>query len=301
MAMAGYQRALKYSPNSADQLVAGVACTASLVSDRHKHGAHRIHIALQSAVATQTWSLVLHKGTRNRAQEEAIAARLVLNSIAQGAGLESRLPLSLQQESIVENRCDAPEAWQRLLAGTLAATRLRGTVILPKIVFPGAFNPLHPGHRAMAKLAARRLSAEVAYELSIVNADKPPIDFIELDQRARQFADNETLWLTHASTFVEKSAIFPGAAFLVGVDTIERIAEPRFYGDNVDRCRAALDEIAGRGCRFLVFGRAQGQRFLSLSDLTLPGNLAAICDEVPAAEFREDVSSTELRKRHSSP
>ena len=58
---------------------------------------------------------------------------------------------------------------------------------------------------------------------------------------------------------------------------------------------AAIAEIASRGCRFLAFGRVIDGKFTVLSDLMLPPALAAICDEVPAAEFREDVSSTELR------
>ena len=98
-----------------------------------------------------------------------------------------------------------------------------------------------------------------------------------------------------AATFVEKSKIFPGATFVVGVDTIERIAQPRYYGDDRQACHAALEAIAAAGCRFLVFGRKAEGCFDTLADLRLPPVLRAICDEVGEAEFRQDLSSTELR------
>jgi hypothetical protein len=105
--------------------------------------------------------------------------------------------------------------------------------------------------------------------------------------------------LTRAPTFREKAEAFPGATFVVGVDTLLRIAEPRYYGDDHAKRDAAIAEIAERGCRFLVFGRELDGRFVTLGDLNLPTELRRLCDEVPESEFREDVSSTELRKGES--
>jgi hypothetical protein len=102
--------------------------------------------------------------------------------------------------------------------------------------------------------------------------------------------------LTRAATFEEKSRLFPGATFIVGVDTLRRIADPRYYRDDAAACLAAIERIAARGCRFLVFGRDVGTGFVRLSDLDLPEALRAICREVPGEEFREDISSTEIRK-----
>ena len=64
------------------------------------------------------------------------------------------------------------------------------------------------------------------------------------------------------------------------------------------RCLAAIDRIAGRGGRFLVFGRAADRdRFETLAAFDLPPSLLAICDEVRESDFRADVSSTQLRRR----
>ena len=131
--------------------------------------------------------------------------------------------------------------------------------------------------------------------MSIVNVDKPPIDFIEMERRAGQFSTDERLWFTRAATFVEKAALFPRATFVVGADTIVRIADTKYYGDG-SRRDAAFAALAAAGCRFLVFGRCRDEGFQSLCDLKLPGALHQLCDEVPVEAFRMDVSSTVLRR-----
>jgi cytidylyltransferase-like protein len=167
---------------------------------------------------------------------------------------------------------------------------------VPKILFPGAFHPLHDGHRGMAAVASELLSAPVEFEIAIINADKPALDYLEIDQRVRQFAADQPLWLTRAPTFVEKSLLFPGVTFIVGADTIGRIAEARFYGDDPRALDRAIQTLARQGCSFLVFGRSVGERFCTLADYELPAALLSLCREVPAARFRNDSSSSALRR-----
>ncbi|HVW36880.1 MAG TPA: hypothetical protein VHB99_06230, partial [Pirellulales bacterium] len=161
-------------------------------------------------------------------------------------------------------------------------------------------NPLHDGHRRMAQVAAERLQLPVEFEISILNVDKPPLDFLEMQRRAEQFGVNEKLWFTTAATFVEKAAIFAPATFVVGVDTIERIAEAKYYASEA-ACREAIQRLASLRCQFLVFGRQVAGGYASLGDLALPESLRHICEEVPEAAFRADISSTELRRAVSQP
>jgi hypothetical protein len=154
----------------------------------------------------------------------------------------------------------------------------------------------------MAEIAERRVGAPLAWELSVANVDKPPLDFISIRQRVaalRAEDKSRLIALTSAPTFAEKSVVFPGATFVVGADTLQRIAEHRYYGDDAAKRDRAIADIAGSGCRFLVFGRAGGDRFMTLGDLQLPEALRRLCEEVPASEFREDVSSTSLRQSAS--
>ncbi len=173
----------------------------------------------------------------------------------------------------------------------------------PAVIFSGAFNPRHHGHEQMARVAEKLLGAPVAWELPIENADKPPLDYLEMARRLRQFGADESVYLTRAATFAAKAELFPGATFIVGADTLPRIDQPRFYGHGEAARDAAINAIAARGCKFLVFGRlmpldgaAGDAGFRSLSRLEVSPALRAICiDEVAAERFRADVSSTELR------
>jgi nicotinic acid mononucleotide adenylyltransferase len=282
--------------------VVGIGCTASLRTDWLKRGTHRIHVAWQGSSTTACYSIELEKDRRSRPDEEAVAMRLVLNAAADASSLTDRLELkTLPDEPLVEERIDAPAAWQSLLAGTVSAVRHENRAVQiydPKrtgavAVFPGAFNPLHDGHQRMMELAADILGMPVEFEISIENVDKPPLDFVEMDGRLRQF-EGQAVWFTRASTFVRKAELFPGAIFIVGADTIRRISDPRYYGDNHELAAAAIDRIRQHGGRFLVFGRARGGRLESL--IQLPQALRELCTEVPLEQFRVDISSTELRR-----
>ncbi len=251
MAMAAYLKAKALAPGST---TCGVATTASLASDRPKRGEHRVHLAWQSAATTAAGHLELRKGRRTRTEEEAIVSALVLNTVAEACGVALRLEVPLFEGERVEHaRVDAAADEQDLLAGRTAAIP-RGRARAderPRAVFPGAFNPLHAGHRKMARIAGELLGCEVAFEISVDNVDKPPLDFIEIDHRLRQFTEAEAVWLTHAPTFVKKAELFPGATFVVGADTIERVGQERYYGHPaamLDAIRRLAESGAGFWC-----------------------------------------------------
>jgi hypothetical protein len=147
----------------------------------------------------------------------------------------------------------------------------------------------------MAEFAAERFGLPVCYEISITNVDKPPLDFLELDDRLQQFQDEPVL-LTRAPTFAGKAVLVPGATFIVGADTIARIGQQRYYASALEQA-AAIDTLAEHGCRFLVFGRKSDQQFLTVEEIELPSPLRSLCDQVPESDFRADMSSTQLRAR----
>jgi hypothetical protein len=177
--------------------------------------------------------------------------------------------------------------------------QLVSSVPAPSAVFPGSFNPLHAGHLLLARVAEDTLHAPVAFEISVVNVDKPPLASGEVRARLAQFASRRRVELTRAPTFVEKSRLFPGAAFVVGADTAERLVAARYYGGDEARMAAALQEIADWGCRFLVAVRADGAgRVRSLADIAVPSRFAGLFTPIPESRFRVDSSSSEIRARH---
>jgi nicotinamide mononucleotide (NMN) deamidase PncC len=293
MAMASLERACKLS--SADpRTLRGVSITASLATTRPKRGPHRMHVAWQSAEQTVSYSCQLVKDRRSRAEEEAVAAELLLHAEVEACGVAAgpaRAPSA--EEPVTRREKRAPKEWSELLLGERQSVpyRVDGP---PRVIFSGAFNPLHAGHRRMLELATTRCGSPVALEISIANVDKPLLDFIEIDDRLAGLGDHPVL-LSRAATFAEKAALFPGAVFVVGADTIARIADERYYGGSRERRDSAIGAIAARGCRFLAFGRVFDGRFMLPSELNLPSQLRGMCEEVCESEFRQDVCSTELR------
>lgn len=195
----------------------------------------------------------------------------------------------------------------RFLAGAVASLWIDATGRLGAdrptacLLLSGSFNPLHEGHVELAAVAASRAGGPVAFELSVTNVEKPPLDAAEVWRRAVQFAGRAELWLTRAPTFREKARLFPGATFVVGADTAARIVDPRFYAGDERRLAAALDEVRACGCRFLVAGRIDaGGAFVRVEHLPIPEVFRDLFTGLTEAEFRRDLSSTELRRRSPS-
>jgi hypothetical protein len=281
----------------------GIGCTAALVSERPKRGEHRCFVAAQTATSTLSRQLVLQKGARDRAGEEDLVGKLVLHTLAAACGLSDRPPLPLQPgDALVPFEITAhpllAAVWQgeSRVVWALPDDRWEAEPAEPpRGLLCGAFNPLHAGHLALRAAAERRLAGAVYYELSVTNVDKPPLDYLTIDRRRRQFP-KVPLVLTHAPTFVEKAAALPGTTFVVGGDTAERIVQPRYYGGGLESVREALSRIRAAGCRFLVAGRAVEGHFLNLDEIPIPAGFTDLFDSLSAEEFRFDISSTELRR-----
>jgi hypothetical protein len=102
---------------------------------------------------------------------------------------------------------------------------------------------------------------------------------------------------TRALKFYLKSRLFPGCTFVIGWDTAVRLVDPKYYEGDEGRVLAALREIRGHGCNFLVAGRVEDRTFRTLADITIPEEFRTMFCGLTERQFRADISSTELRAK----
>ncbi len=285
-----------------DSPAVGLACAATIATDRPKRGDHRAFVSAWDDSSSATWSLTFHKGLRGRAGEEDVVSRLIVQALTEFSGLNPEIELGLTAgDSLEVERVSRPDALGQLLAGEAGWVVCRpggGMVVegeVPPVVLPGSFNPLHEGHREMMAAATQPEALSGAYELSITNVDKPALEREEILGRLSQFGRDDTVVLTRAETFFKKAKLFSGRTFVLGWDTAIRLVAPRYYGGDSDMLRALAEMMAG-GTRFLVAGRAEGDAFRTLADVAVPEGFTPMFAGLTEGDFRRDISSTELRK-----
>jgi hypothetical protein len=300
MAKVAYRRCMRLREDALP--VVGLACTATIATDRRKRGDHRCSIAAWDEAGVIQYDLILDKSKRDRPGEEEVVSRLVIHALAQSFDIDPRLPLGLTDAEQPEvQTLSHPHPIPRLLSSEANSVTVYpdGHMAvdgpLQGAILPGSFSPLHHGHEQLAQAASEILGAEVVYELSVVNVDKPPLEEAEVRRRVGQFAGKGTVVLTRAETFYKKARLFPGATFVIGCDTAVRLVDPRYYGGEESAILTALAEMWAAGCRFVVAGREQSGNFRTLADVPVPQGFRHLFQEIPESRFRADVSSTVLR------
>jgi hypothetical protein len=94
LAHKAYQRAEQLRDNP-HVPVLGLSCTATLVTDRPKKGAHRAHIGTDNGIQQRVYSLTLKKGARDRLGEERVVSNLLLHAFAEACVLKVTADLAL--------------------------------------------------------------------------------------------------------------------------------------------------------------------------------------------------------------
>ncbi|MBL6815403.1 MAG: CinA family protein [Pseudomonadales bacterium] len=306
LAMAAYQRAVGFG--GANHF--GLGCTASLVTDRTKRGQTRAHWAIQTVSATHEYYLELD-AARSRSEQETALREALIASLGEAllgdddAGLQSHVGRAIPQWQPLLGM--SPYRWCSSHGQGSSHSHGQGSSQSlgqgsgqndGSLILPGSFNPVHDGHYQMLALAEEITGKIGAFELTLRNADKPDLDYLSVQERLANITDRR-VWLTNQANFSAKAELFPGATFVLGTDTMARIGELRFYQNSTDKLAAAIERLQALDIRFLVLGRALGDDFVSLDDLTLPSALLALCEGVPESTYRNDVSSSSIRAKRA--
>ncbi|PSC69495.1 Altered inheritance rate of mitochondria 25 [Micractinium conductrix] len=311
MAVAAYRNAVKYSSMGTD--IVGIGCTCALATDREKRGEHKAFITTYTGVKERSFSLQLAKGVRSRFAEDTLVSKLLIKAVAESMGISAQL---IEVELIegggnadkltVESKgTDGDAVLRELLNGRVDTVEFSGGNVYVdaprpgRIYLPGSFNPLHDGHRDMLEAACKlHPSMEAAFELSIGNADKGLLPLEEIKRRVSQFVNaGLPLVVTQAPLFTQKADLFHNSIFVVGYDTAVRLVKAEYYGSD-QAMLLQFAKLRHQGCSFLVAGRQNAEgKFCTLADMPMPDFLprGGLFEEIPASDFRADVSSTELR------
>jgi len=301
MATQAYIRACELAGSGTP--LAGIGCTATIATERPKRGEHNCCVAICEAQGVTIYTLTLAKGRRTRREEEALVSLLILKAVARVCHVADLPDLDLYEGEQLGEHFDPASLIERLLNeefNWIAVSpdgQMTPGQVWPNIaLLSGAFNPLHQAHQQLAQVATEILEQQVYFELPLINADKAPLDIQEAQQRLAQFAGWATVILTRAPLFSQKAQFFPHSVFVLGIDTVERLAQRRFYNNDPAEMRASFETIRQAGCRFLAAGRLSDDRFLTLSDVDLPAGYHELFQEIPQEKFRMDISSTAIRE-----
>ena len=298
IARQAYRRATELADS--EGTIIGIGCTAAIATDRPKRGPHRVHVARCTADSTVTYSLDFTKNLRDRAGEDTLASLLVVRALAEASGVSPNvsIPFASNEHLAITGSGDPIDL---LVAGALDTVLVHAdATITPNgrpdgAVLSGSFAPFHVGHRELATVASKTLGMPVTLEMSVANVDKPPLSAPVIRERLEQFAGIYDVILTKAPTFAEKAQVLPKACFVIGYDTMVRLIDSAYYGDDERRMKNALASIAQRGGRFLVAGRLEDGIFRTLSDVSVPDEVRDMFEAIPEHRFRRDISSTVLR------
>lgn len=300
-AMACYRRAMKYSSG---EKVFGMASSAALAKpDGERYGRkHKVHMTIQDF--ERTIDMEIAYGGRTRADEEDLTATCIREAIKWGchiAGDIDRKLSKVARDSFVITTGYGSIQARQLVHGAIDRYQ---TAWSPTAIFSSSCNPLHDGHFAMLHDASNRLGRPVDVELCIRNADKPPLDYITLNERfahcQKEFERRMYMGSvipTNVPLFFDKARLFPGATFVVGSDTFERILSPKYYG-SYGAVMEGLLNMSRYDAKFLVYPR-KGHTW---SDRLVPKEIMS-----RAAKFTTyltdfevpEISSTELRRTHA--
>jgi len=215
----------------------GIGLTASVASTVAHRGDHRVFIARAEKAGVRLFSEILPKGVGSVARREdgekcddrALLTLLYPDEIPMTDVTERAMTLFLEHPYFLGN-------------GQREALPSSGSGL---VLFPGAFNPPHEGHKWLAK------THRAVFHITTNPPHKPMLGVIEMVERAKLLEGMPRMFTRDDPLYLDKARRFPGARIILGVDAFERMLDPK-WGVEI---KPLIKEFQTLGIRFLVADR----------------------------------------------
>ena len=280
----------------------GIGSANSIAYDGERDGrTHKINVAVHALEYTKVVTVVLQQ-FRLRIEEENLISELIYKLLAKACYVNyiniNEIPSGLLATETYDITFQSNDDVRQIILKNkilyVSNTNLINNTIN---IYSGSWRPIHDGHVQIHKLAEKILNESVFYELTIHNADKGMLDYVDVNERVNQFYftgrfEKYNYILTAAPTIKDKVIAikhkYPNVNIniVMGVDTWIRVWDIR-YGIPLDELEIFFKN---NNVKFLVFGRNG-----IVIDKTYGKDL--LIESAEAANFNMPISSSEIRNK----
>jgi cytidylyltransferase-like protein len=301
LAVASYNKCLKVTGDKEHSI--GIGATSSIATNNEREGRiHNFYIAGHKFDQTILFRLTLNQG-RLREQEEEMVNQLILNTLNYLSINSFFTNTKFHLEDIKEGLrfyCapiyQHPDLVKLFNDGKEYYSNVDVENTKPLIIYPGSFNKIHTGHLDIAHQTKQILGQYPIFEISILNTDKPQLDYLSVQNRINDIKESCYKYLVNkVPLFYDKVEFYKKLSnkpitFIMGLDVWLRIWDAKY--SNQFTLEELFDHFIENNVKFLVFDRSTE---ISVSYAGL--DLTKLLYDGKIQPMNNDCSSTELRKK----
>lgn len=260
LALESFKRAFSSNSNFKTSIGIGIACSIATAQERPDRR-HKINIVIHSSELSLEYSINLGQ-YRNRIEENNLIKNstdyciYLFNYLLSNKDAKNK-PLLEKQNKIIlysdESQCLKYKYNEDIVLKKIDIEENKNISIIP-----GSFNPIHSMHLHMYFMEKAK-GNNVFFELSLNNADKGSITYVDLEDRLNELSKYDFL-ISNNKLFVDKYINLRNIyknnniSFVLGSDTFLRVFDEK-YGYSIKDLNTVFSK--DNNVRFIVYMRSQ--------------------------------------------